>query len=497
MGKEDIYETFIARSQNYVNVFDGATKFFRPKRMDGNWETPFRPLAVGRAYTEATAWQYRFFVPHDVNGMMQLFGGKEEFVVALDSIFSSDLKLEGELSDITGLIGQYVHGNEPSHHITYLYDYVGQPWKTQEMTRRLLREMYAPTPEGIIGNEDCGQMSAWYILSSLGFYSVCPGSNEFALTTPLFEKAVMKLTNGKTLSVLANNPQKNVYISKVELNGKLIEGNFITYNQLMEGGELRFTLTDKPDMTRGVSEESAPYSYTKEKVVSIPYVDRDLNLFMDKVTVALATATAGAEIRYTLDGSEPTELSLLYEKPLELDRTMPVKAKAFKEGFRSSNTLSIVATKAEMKPALAVHPVQNGTSYKYFEGTYRKVADIERTPMVDAGIMPEPSIKEAKQEDHFGYIFSGLIEVPEDGIYTFMTRSDDGSVLYIGDEVVVNNDGSHAAIPATGAVALQKGFHTYKLYYFEDYEGEELSWAWKLPSAQDLSPIPASVLYVK
>ena len=340
-------------------------------------------------------------------------------------------------------------------------------------------------------------MSAWYILSSLGFYSVCPGSNEFALTTPLFEKAVMKLTNGKTLSVLANNPQKNVYISKVELNGKLIEGNFITYNQLMEGGELRFTLTDKPDMTRGVSEESAPYSYTKEKVVSIPYVDRDLNLFMDKVTVALATATAGAEIRYTLDGSEPTELSLLYEKPLELDRTMPVKAKAFKEGFRSSNTLSIVATKAEMKPALAVHPVQNGTSYKYFEGTYRKVADIERTPMVDAGIMPEPSIKEAKQEDHFGYIFSGLIEVPEDGIYTFMTRSDDGSVLYIGDEVVVNNDGSHAAIPATGAVALQKGFHTYKLYYFEDYEGEELSWAWKLPSAQDLSPIPASVLYVK
>lgn len=497
MGKEDIYETFIARSQNYVNVFDGATKFFRPKRMDGNWETPFRPLAVGRAYTEATAWQYRFFVPHDVNGMMQLFGGKEEFVMALDSIFSSDLKLEGELSDITGLIGQYVHGNEPSHHITYLYDYVGQPWKTQEMTRRLLREMYAPTPEGIIGNEDCGQMSAWYILSSLGFYSVCPGSNEFALTTPLFEKAVMKLTNGKTLSVLANNPQKNIYISKVELNGKLIEGNFITYNQLMEGGELRFTLTDKPDMTRGVSEESAPYSYTKEKVVSIPYVDRDLNLFMDKVTVALATATAGAEIRYTLDGSEPTELSLLYEKPLELDRTMPVKAKAFKEGFRSSNTLSIVATKAEMKPALAVHPVQNGTSYKYFEGTYRKVADIERTPMVDAGIMPEPSIKEAKQEDHFGYIFSGLIEVPEDGIYTFMTRSDDGSVLYIGDEVVVNNDGSHAAIPATGAVALQKGFHTYKLYYFEDYEGEELSWAWKLPSAQDLSPIPASVLYVK
>lgn len=497
MGKEDICKTFIARSQNYVNVFDGATKFFRPKRMDGNWEAPFKPLAVGRAYTEATAWQYRFFVPHDVNGMMQLFGGKDEFVVALDSIFSSDLKLEGELSDITGLIGQYVHGNEPSHHIAYLYDYVGQPWKTQELTRRLLREMYAPTPEGIIGNEDCGQMSAWYILSSLGFYSVCPGSNEFALTTPLFDKAVIRLANGKTLSVLANNPEKNIYVNKVELNGEAIEGNFITYEQLMEGGELRFTLTDKPDMSRGVSEESAPYSYTKEKVVSVPYVDKDLNLFMDKITVALATVTAGAEVRYTLDGSEPTELSPLYEKPLELDRTTPIKAKGFKDGFRPSHTLSIMATKAEMKPALAVRPVRNGTSYKYFEGTYRKVADIEKSPLLDTGIMAEPSIKEARQEDHFGYIFSGLIEVPEDGIYTFMTRSDDGSVLYIDDEMVVNNDGSHAAIPATGAVALKKGFHAYKLYYFEDYEGEELGWGWKLPSAQELSPIPASALYVK
>ena len=185
MSKDDIYQKYIQRSQNYINVFDGNTKFFRPKRMDGNWETPFNPIEVGRAYTEATAWQYRFFVPHDVSGMAQLFGGKKEFITALDSIFTVESDVHGDLVDITGLIGQYVHGNEPSHHIAYLYDYVGQPWKTQEMTRRLLHEMYAPTPEGIIGNEDCGQMSGWYILSSLGIYSVCPGSNEFALTTPL------------------------------------------------------------------------------------------------------------------------------------------------------------------------------------------------------------------------------------------------------------------------------------------------------------------------
>lgn len=445
MGKEDVYRKYIERSQNYINVFDGSTKFFRGKRMDGNWETSFNPFEVGRSYTEATAWQYRFSVPYDVNGMVQLFGGKEKFITALDSIFIADPNVHGDLADITGLIGQYAHGNEPSHHIAYLYDYVGQPWKTQEMTRHLLDEMYQPTPGGISGNEDCGQMSAWYILSGLGIYSVCPGSNEFALTTPLFEKAVLKLANGKRLTLLANDPKKNIYIHKVELNGKQIDTNFITYAQLMEGGELRFTLSDKPDKSRGISEEASPYSYTKEKVVSIPYVDRDLNLFMDKVTVALATTTEGAELRYTLDGTEPTEKSLLYDKPFKVDMTTQIKAKGFKEGFRPSRTLSITATKAELKASLPVHPSRNGTSYKYFEGTYQKVADIEKTPLLEVGVLPEPSIKEAKQKDHFGYIFSGLINVPEDGVYIFQTRSDDGSVLYIGNELVVNNDGSHAA----------------------------------------------------
>ena len=333
MGKEDVYRKYIERSQNYINVFDGSTKFFRGKRMDGNWETSFNPFEVGRSYTEATAWQYRFSVPYDVNGMVQLFGGKEKFITALDSIFIADPNVHGDLADITGLIGQYAHGNEPSHHIAYLYDYVGQPWKTQEMTRHLLDEMYQPTPGGISGNEDCGQMSAWYILSGLGIYSVCPGSNEFALTTPLFEKAVLKLANGKRLTLLANDPKKNIYIHKVELNGKQIDTNFITYAQLMEGGELRFTLSDKPDKSRGISEEASPYSYTKEKVVSIPYVDRDLNLFMDKVTVALATTTEGAELRYTLDGTEPTEKSLLYDKPFKVDMTTQIKAKGFKEAY--------------------------------------------------------------------------------------------------------------------------------------------------------------------
>ena len=498
LGKQEIYDTYIRRSQQYLNVFDGATRFFRPKRMDGNWETPFNPNEVGRAYTEATAWQYRFFVPHDVNGMVQLFGGKEAFTSALDDIFHTDAQVDGDLVDITGLIGQYAHGNEPSHHIAYLYNYIGQPWKTQAMTRRLLDEMYAPTPEGIVGNEDCGQMSAWYILSSLGLYAVCPGSNEFTFTTPLFEKATLQLANGKTLTITANHPEKNLYIDKVELNGKEIETNFVTYEQLMGGGELHFSLTDQPNRKRGVTADAAPYSFTKEAVVSIPYVDKDLNLFMDSVMVNLATATAVATVHYTLDGSEPTQQSPVFNAPLVLKNTTQVNAKAFKDGFQPSSTLSILATKAVLNRGKIIldHQPKNGTTYKYYEGHFQKVADMQQKHFVEKGIVSEPSLDKARQEDHYGFEFSGLIDVPEDGVYTFQTRSDDGSVLYIDQTLVVDNDGSHAAIPATGSIALKKGWHSYRLLYIEDYEGQHLSWAWKLPSGEKLEPIPASRLYV-
>lgn len=224
-------------------------------------------------------------------------------------------------------------------------------------------------PGGISGNEDCGQMSAWYIFSALGFYAVCPGSNEFALTSPLFEKAVITLANGKTLTVSANNPEGNRYISKVELNGEAIEQNFITYEQLIGGGELRFTLSDKPDKKRGTSAEAAPYSYTKENVVSVPYVDKDLNLFSDRIMVTLATTTRGAEIRYTLDGSEPTRDAPLYERPFEVDKSLQIKAKGFKDGYLPSRTLWIAAVKAELKKPLSVSPAKNGTTYRYYEGT--------------------------------------------------------------------------------------------------------------------------------
>ena len=497
MGRDDIFGEYARRALNYVNVFDGSTCFFRGRQSDGNWSAPFEEFATGRDYTEATPWHYRFFVPHDVNGLIQLFGSREAFIREMDRLFTLESdEMQLDVSDVTGLMGQYAHGNEPSHHMAYLYNYVGQPWKTQELTRRLLHEMYAPTPEGIIGNEDCGQMSAWYVFSSLGFYPVCPGSNEFALTAPQFPKAVVRLANGRTLTVTADNPRRSVYIASVTLDGKPIDRNYITYDELMQGGELHFALRPRPDYERGTDDAAAPHSLTRGEVVSIPYTTQNVSLFTEPIAVALATTTSGAEIRYTLDGSEPTETSALYAAPVPVDRSLTLKAKGFKPGAAPSRTLTLEAEKAVFRkgaPAgeTATRP---GVAYSYYEGVFSCVDDIRKGKYVSSGTMPAPSIAQAPQEDHFAYVFTGLILIPERGVWEFMTKSDDGSVLTIGDRRVVDNDGSHASVMATGRVALEAGLHPYTLLYFEDYEGQDLSWGWKAPGAEGFEAIPEANL---
>ena len=497
MGRDDVFGEYARRALNYVNVFDGSTCFFRGRQSDGNWSAPFEEFATGRDYTEATPWHYRFFVPHDVNGLIQLFGSREAFIREMDRLFTLESdEMQLDVSDVTGLMGQYAHGNEPSHHMAYLYNYVGQPWKTQELTRRLLHEMYAPTPEGIIGNEDCGQMSAWYVFSSLGFYPVCPGSNEFALTAPQFPKAVVRLANGRTLTVTADNPRRSVYIASVTLDGKPIDRNYITYNELMQGGELHFALRPRPDYERGTDDAAAPHSLTRGEVVSIPYTTQNVSLFTEPIAVALATTTSGAEIRYTLDGSEPTETSALYAAPVPGDRSLTLKAKGFKPGAAPSRTLTLEAEKAVFRkgaPAgeTATRP---GVAYSYYEGVFSCVNDIRKGKYVSSGTMPAPSIAQAPQEDHFAYVFTGLILIPERGVWEFMTKSDDGSVLTIGDRKVVDNDGSHASVMATGRVALEAGLHPYTLLYFEDYEGQDFSWGWKAPGAEGFEAIPEANL---
>jgi predicted alpha-1,2-mannosidase len=497
LGHKDDYHEYLLRSEFYKNVFDGHSRFFRSRLSDGIWESPFNPAEVGRAYTEATAWQYRFFVPHNVNGLISLFGGKEHFTEALDSLFNTTVKTQGHLSDITGMVGQYAHGNEPSHHMAYLYSFAGQPWKTQEMTRRLLKEMYQPVPEGISGNEDCGQMSAWYVLSSLGLYSVCPGSTQFVLTSPLFPKAEITLANGKMLTIKANNPEENIYIQDVKLNGQRIPENFVTYQQLMEGGTLEFVLGNKPNTERGTAPETYPFSQSKSEEVSVPYISNDISFFEKEVTVQCGTATEGAEIRYTTDGTEPTKESGLYSEPFVIDHSAIIKLKAFKNGLNPSMVATYEASKATYRNPDQVHPTKNGATYKYYEGYFSKVNDIQvKGKLVSTGTCDQIGLSVAKIPDHYGLIFSGYVYAPVDGIYTFSTRSDDGSVLKIGGKIIVDNDSSHAEIRAIGRIALKKGFHPYELLYFEDYEGEALSMSWIVPGSEEKT-IDSKFLYIK
>lgn len=493
MGKPAIAEEYYRRAGNYINVFDGSTGFFRGRKDKGGWTEPFEQFATGRDYTEATPWHYRFFVPHDIHGLEQLLGGREDFRDALYDLFHLESEeMDISVSDVTGCMGQYAHGNEPSHHMAYLYNYAGMPWKTQELTRYLLDSMYDDTPAGIIGNEDCGQMSAWYIFSSLGFYPVCPGSGEFILTSPLFENAHIRLADGKSLEIRAAGAGKRKYIKSVLFNGREVEGCFITYDMIMEGGVLEFVMSSSPSEEWG--DGTVPYSMSAGNIVSVPYTAENPDQFVGSIDVCLASRTDSSDIRYTLDGSEPDASSALYEGPIHMTETTALKAKAFREGYIPSKTMSVTFTKAEFRPGRPYADRHNGVKYSYYEGIYGNTSDVGGKP-VKSGVMSSPSIADAAEDDHFAYVFEGYVNVPERGVWEFMTKSDDGSVLFVDGIKVVDNDGSHASVSATGRIALDSGFHSYRLIYFEDYEGQDLEWGWKAPGDRAFSAIPEKNLF--
>lgn len=252
LGKEDDYLYFLESSRNYANLFDASTGFMRGKSASGEWKTPFSPLYSKHRddeYTEGNAWQYSWMVQQDIEGLIALHGGKEAFTLKLDSLFTIDAQLEGANAspDISGFIGQYAHGNEPSHHIAYLYNYVGHPHKTQFYVNKILRELYKNSPDGLCGNEDCGQMSAWYVFSAMGFYPVNPVEGIYQLGTPLFEKLTIKTGPEKRFIITANkDTDQYIYVKEVLLNGNKLDRTWITHDEIMNGGELQFILTDKP-----------------------------------------------------------------------------------------------------------------------------------------------------------------------------------------------------------------------------------------------------------
>ena len=252
LGKTEIRDKYLNRSENWKNVFNTSTEFMQPRLADGTFKTEFDALSThGQGFIEGNSWNYSFFVPHNPAALIEKMNGEKAFISRLDTLFTMHLpdSFFAETEDITreGIIGGYVHGNEPAHHVAYLYNWTSQPWKTQSQVRHILNMQYKPAPDGLGGNDDCGQMSAWYIFSSLGFYPVAPGSTEYALGSPLVNKAGISLENGKTFTVEAiNQGAKNVYVQKVMLNGQPLEKPFITHDDIINGGKLVFFMGPKP-----------------------------------------------------------------------------------------------------------------------------------------------------------------------------------------------------------------------------------------------------------
>ena len=268
MGKTGDAATYAKRAHYYKNYFDSSIHFIRPKLEDGSWRTPYDPArsihTVGD-FCEGNGWQYTFFAPQDPYGLIELFGGDKPFVAKLDNFFTNNDSMgEGASSDITGLIGQYAHGNEPSHHVAYLYAYAGEQWKTAEKVRFIMDEFYTDRPDGIIGNEDCGQMSAWYLLSSMGLYQVNPSDGVFVFGSPCFKKVEMKVRGGKTFTVEApNNNKENIYIQKVYLNGKPYNKSYIIYDDIINGSTLKFVMGKKPNKNFGKAPANRPVVLNK------------------------------------------------------------------------------------------------------------------------------------------------------------------------------------------------------------------------------------------
>ncbi|NPA37330.1 MAG: glycoside hydrolase family 92 protein [Chlorobi bacterium] len=272
---EDETSLFATRALNYKNVFDPETKLMRGRNEDGSFQSPFNPFKWGDAFTEGNSWHYTWSVFHDIQGLINLMGGKDYFVEKMDSVFSMppvfDCSYYGfpihEIREMQIMnMGQYAHGNQPMQHFIYLYNYVGEPWKAQFWLRRVMNKLYTPNPDGYCGDEDNGQTSAWFVFSAMGFYPVCPVNNQYILGSPLFDKVTMSLPNGKKFVVVANNNNDdNVYIKSAMFNKKDYNYNFITYQQIMNGGELLFDMDKYPNKKRGVSVNSIPASLSGEK----------------------------------------------------------------------------------------------------------------------------------------------------------------------------------------------------------------------------------------
>lgn len=400
MGEHEIADRFYRRAQSYKNLYDPETGYMRAKK--GNtWVEPFDPAEVNFHYTEANSWQYSFYMPQDVEGWIQLVGGRERMIDKLDALFQADSETKGrEQVDISGLIGQYAHGNEPSHHMAYLYAFAGEPWKGQERVHQIMNELYTTEPDGLSGNEDCGQMSAWYTFSALGFYPVTPGIPVYTIGSPRVRAAQLKLENGHTFSIEVEG--EGIYIQSMQLNGKPYEKMFIHHDTLMAGGNLLFRMGSAPNKALGVDAATRPSTSINQSLVTpLPGIQCARPAFFVTDTIRLNHPLPGVELYYTLDGTEPVpSQATRYEKPVIINQTTEIRALAVHPEWGRSRvvaaTFEKIPEKRHLELANAYSPqypgggevalidyIQGGNDYRTGEWQGYHGVDLDAT--VDLG----------------------------------------------------------------------------------------------------------------
>lgn len=335
-------EQLTKTAQAYKNLFDPSTGFMRP-RINGNWYSPFYPNEINNHYTEGNSWHYSFYVPQDISGLIALHGGEKNFELKLDELFSTSSKTRGrEQADVTGLIGQYAHGNEPSHHSPFLYHYIGKPAKTAQRVNQILNTFYVNAPDGLIGNDDCGQMSAWYVLASVGLYQVCPGDPQFVIFQPQFEKTIFNFENDGSLTIEAEiNPNKT--ISSIKLNDRLSKASFVTYQQLIDTKTIHFEYTPKTIANNfGVSKEDRPLSaITENLIIPSPIISYKSKTFTKNMEIRIKPLNGKADVvSFSNSNVQPTKRAKIYSTPLMLTNSTQIKAKVYKGNDSSVTTFA-------------------------------------------------------------------------------------------------------------------------------------------------------------
>ena len=504
LGKMDDYTYFMQRSQNYRNVFDQSTGYVRPKYAGGPWLEEFTPVvsAVGkednfgtRDYVEANAWQYSWFVPHDLKGLIELMG-RDEFNNRLEEGFQKSLPI---------FTSQFVnHSNQPNMQAAWLFNYSGKPWLTQYWVREILDKYYGTTPfDGYPGDEDEGQMGAWYVMSAMGLFEMDGGASTqpaYELSGPIFNKITIQLDpkyykGGEFVIEAKNSSSQNRYIQSAKLNGKPLDKFWIRHSEIVKGGRLELIMGAEPNKSWAAYSDH-PQIMDIASIVATPSIINTNRMFLTEQLVQLACNTSGAEVHFTTDGSDPDRKSTVYQEPFIVTKTTTIKMVAFKGEQKSLPSRVDIVREGMSKP---VQPgaVDPGLAFKYFQGSFRMVNEFLKLNPVKLGVVANFTIQKRESEQFFAFIYDGFIRIPKDGLYTFYLATNDGGRLLIDNRLLINNDGLHPLAEIYKPVALKAGLHPVTVQYFQEGGGKGLKVSWQGPGIGKEEILPSVLFHQK